>query len=233
MSRINHIGKKYNRLTPIEDVGSGAGQSRLWRCQCDCGNETVVLACHMVSGHTKSCGCAQVEMISAAKYRLEHSYARGRTQGTNRSEYNTWCGIKGRCLNPNQKTYAAYGAKGIEICDRWLKGEDGLSGFRCFISDMGDKPSPQHTIDRISPLGNYEPNNCRWLTMEGQNNNRTNNVKITAFGRILNMGQWEKETGLDRHTIKRRLANGWCPEDALSKPTWKTKSKVAADATTA
>lgn len=80
------------------------------------------------------------------------------------SAYQSWSGMKARCRNPNRKAYVRYGGRGITVCDRWL----GPEGFRNFMSDMGNKPSPDHSIDRIDNDGNYEPGNCRWADAKTQ-----------------------------------------------------------------
>ncbi len=84
--------------------------------------------------------------------------------------YNAWAGMVNRCHNPNNSSYARYGGLGISVCDRWRHGNDGKIGFVCFLDDMGERPE-KHTLDRIDPLGNYEPGNCRWATVETQRRN--------------------------------------------------------------
>lgn len=94
----------------------------------------------------------------------------------------TWSGMKQRCANPNRRNYQNYGGRGITVCDRWL-GEDGFSNFE---ADMGDRPSSQHSIDRIDVDGNYEPSNCRWATSKEQKVNQRPKMFVAEAIAIIN-----------------------------------------------
>jgi hypothetical protein len=124
-------------------------------------------------------------------------------------EYNAWKQARMRCQNPRNARFKDYGGRGITVCERWQKYEN-------FLSDMGPRPSPLHSLDRENNDGNYEPGNCRWATAEQQQRNMRNNNWITAFGETLCLQDWVRRTGLDSKTIRWRIATGWTPEDALS-----------------
>lgn len=93
---------------------------------------------------------------------------------TEESEYQIYHQMKQRCDNPNHLKYNVYGGRGITVCNRWL----GENGYKHFIEDMGYKPNPDMSIDRIDVDGNYEPSNCRWATIKEQSMNKQNSVKI-------------------------------------------------------
>jgi hypothetical protein len=80
-------------------------------------------------------------------------------------EYRAWLGMRGRCTNEKLVSWKYYGARGIRVCKRW-------DSFECFLADMGTKPTPRHSLDRINNDGNYEPGNCRWATPSQQSRNR-------------------------------------------------------------
>lgn len=125
-------------------------------------------------------------------------------------ERRSWTHIKQRCYNPRNRKYPHYGGRGIRMCDRWL------NSFAAFAADMGPRPSPKHSIDRIDVNGNYEPGNCRWATVLEQARNNRRTVNVTAFGRTQCIAAWASELGLDRVTLARRIAAGLSVEAALT-----------------
>lgn len=157
-------GQVFGRLTVLErSVNYGNGTR--WKCVCTCGSVVTVFANSLMRGSTQSCGCYNDEM--RGKARTTHGHTSNRFYNSQSSEYNTWQLMKHRCYDPKNNRYYRYGARGITVCQRWL------NSFENFLADMGPKPSPEHSIDRINGDGNYEPSNCRWATRSEQRRNQS------------------------------------------------------------
>jgi hypothetical protein len=119
--------------------------------------------------------------------------------------------MRDRCYNPNHISYANYGGRGISVCERWRE------RFEHFFADMGMRPGPEYSLDRIDNDGNYEPGNVRWATQKEQGNNRRRNHLVTWGQSTHTIAEWEEITGINRDTIWSRLfKQGWSPERALS-----------------
>ncbi len=154
-------GQKFGYLTVLYRVeNTGKSRAIVWHCKCDCGNECDVRSSSLISGHTKSCGCLRPKVIT------KHGDYGSRL-------YWVWRGMKSRCKNPKHKEYKHYGGRGITFCKDW----NDYSKFKEWAIASGyDKNARQYdcTIDRIDVDGNYEPNNCRWVDMKIQQNNKRN-----------------------------------------------------------
>ena len=120
-----------------------------------------------------------------------------------------WSDMKQRCSNPKLPQYKNYGGRGITVCARWLE------SFENFLVDMGEKPLGL-TIDRINVDGNYEPQNCRWLSKAGQQKNRRNCQIFTHNGMTMTMREWAKLIGRHEATLSARVRRGYSLEMILS-----------------
>lgn len=128
------------------------------------------------------------------------------------AEYQIWAQMKSRCTNPNNRKWKDYGGRNIKVCDRWL------NSFENFLEDMGTRPSPKHSLDRIDVNGDYTLENCRWSDQKTQQNNKRTNLFITWSGRTLTLAQWSREIGISRQSLKKRIDNGWTIDRALTEP---------------
>lgn len=154
-----------------------------WECTCICGNKKMIAATALKAGITKSCGCYMREVNRGKKNNLKHGSA---GKGDNRvPEYDTWYNIRYRCYNRNCPQFKNWGGRGITVCKRWR------DSFENFISDMGYRPTPKHSLDRFPDInGNYEPSNCRWATKLEQARGYTTNVHFEINGVKMIQKDW-------------------------------------------
>jgi hypothetical protein len=156
---LNLIDKKFGRLT----VGSYAGRLKgegHWNCRCECGNEVVIMGYLLRKGATQSCGCIKKELLSARS--KTHGASSG---GKWTPEYRAWVSLKTRCKYVHRKDFKWYGSRGITVCSEWQ------TDFLAFFNEIGPRPSPKHSVDRINNDRGYEPGNVRWATASQQRRN--------------------------------------------------------------
>lgn len=209
---FDFTGVLFGRLTVIKRAGTSTlpcGQKQaLADCICSCGKTLRVRLAALKNGNTTSCGCRQKEVNIARS--TKHGYARTK-------EYHVWAAMVQRGKgNANKEEY---GDRGIGICARWV------SSFADFLEDMGPRPSPKHTIDRIDNDGNYEPGNCRWATMKDQALNTRRTLKVEFNGEIRILQHLSEEHGINHRVVYDRLRLGWTVEKALTTPVMKMKPR--------
>ena len=209
--RHDLTGQRFGRWTVIGLAEYRVKSYAYWHCVCDCGTLRAVRGKSLTGDETRSCGCYRIERIREVK--IIHGKRRTAT-------YNCWAKMLGRCLNQDNTGYYRYGGRGIIVCERWKT-------FINFYADMGDKPHGM-TINRLNNEGNYEKNNCAWATPAEQANNRRTNHLLTSDGKTQTMAMWEKENGWRRHTLSKRILQGWTVERALTTPVrgWQRQSSI-------
>lgn len=204
----DHTGERYGYLTVIAltEERKPVSKNRIWLCRCDCGNYVKVPTSEFSkSGHTKSCGCKKLEMMTEAA--TKHGGHRDRL-------YTVWTGLRKRCNDVNDKDYAEYGGRGITVSEAFSTYER----FRTWALENGYDPSAKVggcTIDRIDVNGNYSPENCRWVNAEVQQNNKRNNVFLEFNGERKTISQWEHEKHYSKDLIRDRIERGWSIADAI------------------
>lgn len=188
-------GRRFGRLVVSGYAHTQKG-NHYWLCKCDCGGGVNVSTTNLMNGHVASCGCFKSELNTT------HDMTGTRV-------YKAWINMKSRCENPAATSYEYYGGRGVSVCERWQK-------FEAFFDDMGHPPSPAHSLDRIDPDGNYEPDNCRWATSTEQVRNRRNNVILTFDGHTRCLSEWSHVTGIPYRTLLNRVRRNWKAERVLA-----------------
>lgn len=208
---IDLLGQRFTRLLVVECAEKIPNKrATRWKCICDCGAIVVASQQCLRRGNTKSCGCLRRQMAMRPK-----------THGKSRTvEHNIWVGILSRCRNPNRKSFPRYGGRGIEVCDRWVSGENGISGFECFLIDVGNRPSGSLSIDRINVNGDYEPGNVRWADILTQANNKRNTRQVNYRGTIMPLTDAVRIGGSVIHyeSAWTRIKWGWPVDIAVETP---------------
>lgn len=197
-------GQKFGRLLVIGN--RQFKNSRVtWDCICDCGTFRTVRDESLINGITVSCGC----------YQKERSRQAITTHGKSKTRlFSIWQNVKRRCYNPNFKHFHYYGGRGISMCDEWR------NDFNSFYKWSTSNGYDSHlTLDRINSNGNYEPNNCRWLTRKEQSNNTRRNHVFTINNESKTIAQWCELYNVPYERVRQRVMNyDWNILDALTTP---------------
>lgn len=214
--RIDLTGKVFGRLTVLKrepkPEGSRDRHSR-WLCKCSCGEVIVTTSDNLLSGGTKSCGCIKKEtsIKNIMEYNNSEHESKNKTHGMTKTRlYDVYGHMRRRCYNKNDKKYPLYGGRGIEICEEW---RDSPEKFFTWANDNGYRNDL--TIDRIDVNGNYSPDNCRWVTLKEQANNRRNTIFINIGGNNYTLSQVSEITGISRGTLWYRKKHGYSDEQII------------------
>lgn len=197
---VGSYGCVFNRETAHKN------EKRLAEFICSCGNifESVIQS--VKNGNTKSCGCRKHESGRRQILEINRFVNHGMSKS---SEYKSWMQMKRRCMNSADKHFMDYGGRGISVCDRWIM------SFEHFFEDMGFKPGPEYSIDRIDNDGNYDPNNCKWSNHLEQARNRRSIKKIEYMGKSMMLIEWSEMLGIPLKTLYDRIYRRKWPIDRV------------------
>lgn len=194
----NLNGHRFGKLSVVKFAYRKNGKS-YYSCKCDCGETVDVRSDCLTTGNTRSCGCLVTDTNSKIN------------SVTKEKLYRVWYGMKSRCDNLNNKHYQHYGGRGVKISDEW----NTYGKFKSWAIDNGYVDGL--SIDRIDVNGNYAPNNCRWVTIQKQQENKRNNKYYTHNGKCLLLRDWSKLTGIKEETLYSRINTlGWDFESAIT-----------------
>lgn len=195
-------GQKFGRLTVTGKCKVEGRSGLAWHCQCDCGKPTSkpIVTSSLLRLTTQSCGCLMVERVketnSTHKLTLSPTYI-------------SWKSMWSRCTYKKHKSYKYY--KNFVPVDRWKV-------FENFLHDMGQRPSLNHSLDRIDNSKGYFPENCRWSSRFEQQFNRDVTIVVEINGQSLSLRQAAIINNINYGTVKRRVRSGISPIDAVTKP---------------
>lgn len=198
---VNYINQRFGYLTPIERIKGTRYIKAKYKCICDCGNITYANTCDLTSGKVRSCGC-----------RIYESH--NKTHGMTHTEiYKRWLSMKQRCYDKNHKTYSRYGKNGITVCDEWMT----FIPFYEWSMSHGYKEGL--SLDRIDNTKGYSPDNCRWVTIKEQANNRRNNIVIMRDGIRYTLTTYCEANNLKYSRVLNRMHRGLPFEEAIKNAT--------------
>lgn len=197
------IGQKFGKLTVIEPVYVEKRHRWLWRCKCDCGNETIAWPNLLIRGKQTACHCGKSKTFHDMYYIHGESHTR-------LSEI--WSGMKKRCDNKNSASYSNYGGRGITYCEAWKE----YLNFREWALNNGY--TDEMSLERKDVNGNYCPENCTWISIRDQAKNKTTSIKIEINGISKCLSEWCEIYGKNYSKVHSRIRrNQMTPIRALLK----------------
>ena len=205
------VGQRHGMLTVVAKADHGR---TLYVCRCDCGRLKEMTPYYFLQD--QSCGCLEKEnREKLGSYNVTHGMTKTKL-------YHTWCKMKERCYNPNIEHYDKYGGRGITICEEW---KTSFEAFRDWAYSAGydeNLDRKQQSLDRIDVNGNYEPNNCRWVSYKDQCRNRTNNSFIEHNGNRITLAEFCETYGITYNAfVIRRLKKGLSSDEIITE--WNKK----------
>lgn len=170
--------------------------------RCDCGRVHIREWRNIYRGRSPYCRSCAISV-----QRRTHNESRPLTRTP---EYTAWSSMRERCLCTTHRSYHRYGGRGITVCLRWRR------SYALFLKDMGRRPTPAHSLDRLDNNRGYSKANCRWATKTEQSRNCHTNVRLTLDGQTMCIKEWSKLVTVKLCTIYYRIAHGWSVRAALS-----------------
>ena len=204
---IDITGQRFGKLVALSFLGfkqvyTDRRRAAMWLCKCDCGKEVEVTYANLHSGHTKSCGCYQVDV--QRERMTKHGMSRTRLNKIYRN-------MKTRCNNPNATGHEYYHDKGITVCQEWEE------SFESFVEwSMNNGYAPGLTLDRKDNSKGYSPGNCRWVTYKVQSRNTSHVHWINYHGTLMPLVDVAHELGVNPTTFRYHLSKGRSEEDIIN-----------------
>lgn len=198
-------GQRFGRWTTLSEEPRGP-QGRMVACRCDCGTVATVVYKSIRSGNKSSCGCLRREMVAAKNRKHGCAQRAGRLP-----EYWIWKRMRQRCNDPNNHEWDRYGGRGIAVDHKW-------DDFAAFLNDLGRRPSPRHSLERIDNDAPYMPGNVRWATASEQARNKRNTRWVDHQGRRWCLADLAETYSVPYGRLRTRLEKGWPLERALTEP---------------
>lgn len=202
MSASNLVGQTFGEWIVVAEHDAEKQRRRRYVCSCVCGEERLVLAQNLLNGRSAGHQCLNKTfpfLPRNASKAICSTHAR-----------HSWYQMFHRCYNKSYDAYDRYGGAGVTVCERWFY-------LQNFLDDMGDSAIGM-TVDRISPYGNYELDNCRWATRAEQNRNKKKHHFLSYNGERKLLVDWARTLNIPQGTLYNRVRAGWKEKDIISTP---------------